>query len=104
MAAAYVVWDGCVGLLVGGWLMGGLKRLEESGNGNGKGAFWEGVARAAYGAFLVHPVVCVAVMVGLDGWELGGVAKTGVVGLLGVLGSWGVARLALGVPGVGMVI
>ena len=55
--------------------------------------------------FLVHPIVCVGLQVWSDGWEIGGVLKTAVIGAASVVGSWIMGVwMVLNAPGVGEVL
>lgn len=60
--------------------------------------------RYAYGAFLVHPVVSVAIEAALDGWKASGGEKLAAVGTMNIYASWAVGRLLVGVPGLDRVI
>jgi glucan biosynthesis protein C len=102
LAAAYAVWNETTGYAIGS----GLVRLFEKKkwlSGRWIVGSWE-VARGSYAAFVVHPVVLVAAMVGFGGWRVDGVVKTAVVGTVGVIGSWAVGWGLLKVPGVGRVL
>ena len=66
LAFAYAVWNETTGYLLGNLILRVFitnKWLNRR---------W-GIARAAYAAFLLHPVVCVAMQVWWDGWGGGGV-------------------------------
>jgi glucan biosynthesis protein C len=60
---------------------------------------WGRLGSYSYAAFLVHPVVCVAVQIWADEWAAGAVMKTVVLGTAGALGSWSVAWGLVRVPG-----
>lgn len=62
------------------------------------------LARYAYGAFLVHPVVSVAVEAAMDGWKASAAAKVAVVGTMNVCGSWTAGWLLLKIPKMDRVI
>lgn len=61
-------------------------------------------SRYAYGAFLVHPVVSVAIEAAMDGWKGSAAAKLAVIGTMNVCGSWAVSLLLLQIPGMNRVI
>jgi hypothetical protein len=62
------------------------------------------LSRYAYGAFLVHPLVSVAIEAAMDGWKASAAAKLAVVGTMNVCGSWAVGWLLLQIPGMNRVI
>jgi glucan biosynthesis protein C len=102
LALSYAGWNETTGYLIGS----GLVRLFEGKKWlKGKWTIgnWQ-VARGSYAAFVVHPIVLIAAMVGFDGWRVDGVVKTVVVGTVGVLGSWVVGWGLLKVPGVRRVL
>ncbi|KAJ7690638.1 acyltransferase 3 [Mycena rosella] len=68
---------------------------------------WGSTARYSYAAFLLHPIVVVALQVLVDssgGAALNGVIKTLAVGALGVCLSWAAGWAVVQIPGVGKII
>ena len=60
--------------------------------------------RYAYGAFLLHPLVSVAIEAALDDWMASAEMKVAVVGTINVCTSWAAAWALLKVPGMKKVI
>lgn len=83
LALLYAIWNESTGYLIGTLLL----RLFRSRNLLRRR--WANVSKHSYGAFLVHPIVCVGIQVWSDGWKANGVLKTVVLGTVGVIGSWG---------------
>lgn len=70
---------------------------------------WGTTARYSYGAFLIHPVVIVALQILVDTGSartihLHSVLKTVFVGFFGVILSWAAAWLLIRIPAVGKII
>jgi len=61
-------------------------------------------SRYAYGAFLLHPLVSVAIEAALDDWMASAELKVAVVGTMNVCASWAAAWALLKVPGMKKVI
>ena len=61
-------------------------------------------SRYAYGAFLLHPIVSVAIEAALDGWMASAGTKLVAVGTMNVCASWAAAWALLKIPGTKMVI
>jgi len=98
LAFSYVIWNETTGFLLGTSLLDLFGRREWGRR------HWGNVGRYSYGAFLVHPVICVGFQVAAEGWKAGGLVKTFFCGILGVTGSWAVAWGMLKVPWVGKVL
>jgi glucans biosynthesis protein C len=96
VAATYEVWNEVTGLFM---LAGLFSVFDKSLNFK-----WGGTGRYSYGAFLLHPPICVAIMVILNDWKIGGVAKTLAVTAIGAVASWMASWLLVSIPGVGRVI
>jgi glucans biosynthesis protein C len=90
LALLYAVYNEVIGYLIFAALWNWFRRHADTS--------WGTIGRYAYGAFLVHPVVSVAIEAGLDNWEASAGTKILVVGTLNTIASWGVAHLLLLVP------
>ena len=102
--------DGDFTPFVGGWTMQALlySIWNEIGFCLGTHLAWETVrqvassrfqpSRWAYGAFLLHPVVCTLFQISFRSWIAPPVFKTAIVGLLSVIFSFLAGRLALLLP------
>ena len=69
-----------------------------------QGALLREMARAAYGAFIIHPPVIVGLALALGGLAVPPELKFALIFAGGVVGSFGIAWLALRLPVVGRVI
>lgn len=98
LAISYAVWNETTGFLLGATIMNIFERQEWSRRK------WGSLGRYSYAAFLVHPIVCVGVPVALEGWQDDGVVKAGFLGMLNVLGSWGIGWGLVRLPGFGRVL
>ena len=99
-AFLYAVWNEITGYLLGASILRGFR------NSSALNKRWgpPDVGRCSYAAFLVHPIVCVAVQMMADEWNANGIVKTAVVGTLGNVGSWGVGWGLTKVPFFGRVL
>lgn len=83
LAAVYALWNNINGYLVGSAVLAAFETYTTES--------WGNVNKLAFPAFLVHMPVLTLLGVVTDEWEMGGaVVKTAVVGVLGIVGSWGV--------------
>lgn len=86
MSVVVLRWFGETRWARGEWVVGG----------------WE-VGRGSYAAFLVHAPVVVGMQSLCEGWGVGGVVRSIVVGVVGAVGSWVVGwGLRRGLEGVGL--
>lgn len=65
---------------------------------------WQRWGAQAYGAFIVHAPIVVALAVALAGWALPSLLKFAIVGASGIAASFAVAAGLLGLPGARRVI
>lgn len=95
---AYCTWNETTGYLLG---TVGLQIFRDSKLLNRS---WGGVGKYSYAAFLVHMIVVSTLQTMTDGWNIGGIAKTALIGTAGTTGSWGVGWVLSKVPVVGQVV
>lgn len=98
VALSYTVWNETTGLILGASLLRLFERREWTKRR------WGDLAMYSYGAFVVHPIICVGVQAAFEAWNPSGLIKTAVCGTLGVMGSWGVAWGLVRVPGVNKIL